>query len=313
MSAKRITIAPITPAYEDHGGLFDQPFEMDGGVFLGRAPEWLKDEQITNGMRADEKEDAREASLALWTEKDLTPGLEQPAPFAALLFANFALWLAEPTGIGFSFIVDTTWYGSQMRYFSFHNLRGIFPHVNYMHDEIAEAELQVAREIHGRLIDVEFRKTQGLWTAVRTCWLAMIQRDEDWDVRYLFQWVALEALFGPENPGETVHQISERLALFLAEQGVRGAKELYRTAKRCYAWRSKLIHGRSMEKLTDAESTEISYETDTLIRLSLRHILAGEDRIATFASEKRRNQYFQELMLGPRIPQVPALPTDEKD
>ena len=298
MGVKTITIAPITTSTcAKHGTLFEIPFELQGGVFIGPSPEWLKDEKVLKDLRWDEQEAVRDSTLALWIEKDATDQVDLRGP---LCLANMALWLAKPTGIGFKFVMVGKGSGDKMSFSSFYDTPGIFPHDNYIRSSMDEDGLRKAREIHGRLIHSEFPKTLRLWTAVRMCWIATTQREHQWDPRHLFLWIALEALFGPGGSGETSHQISERLALFLAKHGEGNASDLYKTAKRGYKWRSQLVHGESMERLgkNDDLAIEISYQTDKLVRRSLHHILVSKDLVEKFGSKEKRNEYLKGLILN---------------
>ncbi len=135
-----------------------------------------------------------------------------------------------------------------------------------------------------------------------SCWIAlrMLIRaltEEMWEARYLWHWVVLEALFGPENPGETTYRLTHRIAVFLRSEGGERSN-LFREAKDAYRWRSKIVHGRSLNKLTPAISAEMTGITETLVRESFLQILSTPKLLETMNS-KARDSYLDGIALNP--------------
>src|SRR4051812_48904663 len=55
----------------------------------------------------------------------------------------------------------------------------------------------------------------AVWIALRAIWSGLTSYAAD--IRYLWFWIALEALFGPEDSSELSHKLAERIAFFVAE------------------------------------------------------------------------------------------------
>src|ERR1039458_10151466 len=86
------------------------------------------------------------------------------------------------------------------------------------------------------------------------------------DHRYAFFWLALEALFGPKDSGETTFKLSQRIAFFLADTPEL-ARELYHKVKACYNTRSRIIHGRWED---DPKIDELMADTEAIVRTAMR-------------------------------------------
>ncbi len=115
-------------------------------------------------------------------------------------------------------------------------------------------------------------------------------------------WVGLEALFGPDSSGETIHQLAERIALFL-EDDISAARALYRAIKRTYGRRSKVIHGRAdglLRSDTERERVEAMqefFQTAEWLRRAIKRIALDPEIRRVFASAGR-DQYLAELPFG---------------
>lgn len=74
--------------------------------------------------------------------------------------------------------------------------------------------------------------------------------------------MGLEALFGPDDTGETTYKLCQRIAFFLGDRR-EVTRELYWKAKTCYNTRSKIA------------------------RTAVRHLLDNPDMLKTFVSKQR--------------------------
>ncbi len=131
----------------------------------------------------------------------------------------------------------------------------------------------------------------NLWTAIR--WLILGLTEQLWDTRYLLQWIALEALFGPDSAQETTYRLSQRIGLFIAGDTEKG-KSIFENAKKAYSWRSKIVHGRRLTKLTAEQSAELSLTTESIIRDGIIKILKDPANIKLFDS-KQRDEFLDGL------------------
>ena len=126
------------------------------------------------------------------------------------------------------------------------------------------------------------------------------------DIAFTLMWVGLEALFGPDDPGETAHQVAERIALVLeSEPGA--ARSLFRAVKKSYGRRSTVIHGRAdglLKKGTEQEREEAQkefLETRLWLRRAICRIALDEKLREVFVGGKR-NGYLAELPFGASSP-----------
>jgi len=70
-----------------------------------------------------------------------------------------------------------------------------------------------------------------------------------------------------------------------------GARELFATAKRGYAFRSKIVHGQWKQ---DPTGIDRMAEAENLVRVSLNRILGERNLVALF-SGKGREEYLDQL------------------
>ena len=103
-------------------------------------------------------------------------------------------------------------------------------------------------------------------------------------------WIALEALFGPEDAREITFRLSQRVALFLAEDRAE-AKQLFTMVKKAYSFRSKIVHGRWKE---EPDSLVRMAEVENLVRRSFGRILSDEAVRDTFVGNGRE-AYLDDL------------------
>ena len=102
-----------------------------------------------------------------------------------------------------------------------------------------------------------------------------------------------EALFSTSN-SELSHQLSERLAFFLCSDP-RDRISLYKTIKKAYGVRSKVVHGDFVSKSQIKDLVTISRVCDDSARKVLRRILNNEELSQMF--DKGNNQELDTFML----------------
>jgi hypothetical protein len=116
---------------------------------------------------------------------------------------------------------------------------------------------------------------------------------ENLSIRCTLFWVALEALFGPEDGREITYRLSQRLGFFLGRDRSE-ARDLFVTAKRGYAFRSRIVHGNWKK---DREGEDRMFEAERFVRQSLLHILQDAELIKKFSSHAREH-YLEDLVFG---------------
>ena len=119
-----------------------------------------------------------------------------------------------------------------------------------------------------------------------------------WEARYLWEWVVLEAIFGPENPNETTYRLSQRIGLFFGEDP-ESRRRIFEEAKKAYTWRSKIVHGGRLSKLTPETSQDMAECTERLVREAMVKILTSPELLVEFNS-KNREEYLDSLLFADR-------------
>ena len=103
------------------------------------------------------------------------------------------------------------------------------------------------------------------------------------EIRYSLFWIALEALFGPEDAREITYRLSQRVALFLAKDSSE-ARALFTKARNGYGFRSKIVHGRWKG---NAKSQVLMADAERLVRESLVRLLQDDELMKVFCGKKR--------------------------
>ena len=105
--------------------------------------------------------------------------------------------------------------------------------------------------------------------------------------------MGLEALFGPDDAGETTYKLCQRIAFFLADcPDV--ARDPYRKAKICYNTRSKIIHGRWKD---DPKIDIVMADTEAIVRTALRRVVEDPEVLNTFVS-KQRDKFLEDFVFS---------------
>lgn len=138
---------------------------------------------------------------------------------------------------------------------------------------------------------------RSVYIAVQFLWQALHERNLA--LRHATTWIALEALFGAEDAGETVYKLSHRIALFAAAEG-ESTLSICKDVKASYRLRSKVIHGSSGAD-SIGRASAIPFWTEELLRRCLLKILLDNNLAETFSS-KEREEYLEGLVLLKDMP-----------
>src|SRR5262249_50940955 len=139
-----------------------------------------------------------------------------------LTLANISVWLAQPARIPVEVVLhfDHPGDGTSLRQST--SSDGLLVQEHDLENQIKMADLALARELNEGLS--KLMRNGTTWTAIRVFWKALLE--SMWEARYLLSWVAMEALFGSANPGETRFRLSQRAAFFLG-QSTEERKEIF--------------------------------------------------------------------------------------
>lgn len=216
------SIAPIIP----FTALPNHVHQVGKGVILDAVPKWFQDERKFAEPNFGKRDAfSAEACLKVTFEADglgvLVPsvpgGIERPnheASLELIRIANLALWLARPSSLHLEIAitaeprpspsgspVDSTIVDS------------ICPLEQYAEATLQVKHLATADELATAIQNLSY--PSAVWTAIRFLWLALTQ--QTWEIRFVCLWIAIEALFGPNNGKNIGRSLRTRIACFLNE------------------------------------------------------------------------------------------------
>lgn len=305
-STNWISIAPIRDLYQLPREL-DLPFEFGNRVCLERLPAWLLDESGDNvdlllPRLRQEADDfhvryclaARYEADAIGTPDPEWPGKEkraiQDSAIDRIYIAALSMWLAYPTAAGYTQVSHTEREGDDPVVRQFHEFDRFRPLKQYRRKRLRHEHLLLARDYFSSISDLP--RTSTVFSAVGALGSALIQ--SMWHLRYLNLWLALECLFGPEDSREITYRISQRIGMFLGTNR-KEARNIFDRVKKSYGWRSKIVHGLRLSKLTPEDSESLIYRLEHTVRHSIITILGNEQNIGIF-NGKGREKFLDDLV-----------------
>lgn len=299
-------VGPVARDFKLDEGVLDQAFDLGHGIVLARRPDWFGSEAIPTWLGYFERQRAENAALVLLAE--CRAGLRGPGPKqqeddkSKLRSAQVAVWIASGIRLRYdvTIVVEPVGSDGKRRFKSWTVLPADLARMD-VEQVLTHAHLAEARDLLHVLLELTEGEHRGpLWVALRMGALASDQYHAD--IAFTLMWVGLEALFGPDSSGETIHQLAERIAFFL-ESDASAARALYRAVKKAYGRRSKVIHGRAdglLKKDTEREHEESRqdfFQTAEWLRRAIRRIALDPEIRPVFAGAGR-DQYLAELPFG---------------
>ena len=298
------TIALIEPDYIDQTGALAKPIILSGGVSLGPIPGWIWDERVTGPLAkySDEIHASRYAITVEYTADSLgDPDTKwsgqgqrskQEAALETIVFANMAIWIAKPCRVGSSLVLhcdenDGKWWCVQC-----HHVQPLVPLDEYVEASLLEDEIDTARLLHARLMALPAQGTIRI--AGGTLWSALYQKKAD--IRYLFLWITLEAIFAPEKQGKLSYRLAQRIARFLTTDE-KERKSTFKEVREAYELRCEIVHGMRIQKFPPERMQELMFLTEQWIVMALKRILLDQNLVRIF-NEGSRDSYLTELVLG---------------
>ena len=309
------SVAPVSPSYEQSGESLEGDVDLGNGVLMGPMPDWVRTAEVWEYFGLWQRKWAIEADLALRVEYE-ADSLSEPDPTPdpywtgdlprsnedrnkeRIQLATLALWIAQPSNICCEPIVHGRFRDGQWQRRASGEVLRLVPHVASIADPLDVHALAAAQAINTVLATLE--RDKGLWMGIHALVRALAERG-GWEIRYLMFWIVLEALFGPESPGELSFRLSQRIAFFLAADPD-AARDVYDTVKTGYAWRSKVVHGMHIQKLFFTEdgrsrSGELLLNVERTTRTAVERILADSDLVDTFSC-KSREAFLNDLVFS---------------
>lgn len=277
------------------GSPISEPMELSSGVFIEPVPSWVKEDDALKLLSWTDREHIRDAELTFSVEYEADalgspdPEWEGASPRSIqsvidekITLACVSLWLAKPSRLTCGPILHFGRKGDSASLRQAGSLRPVLIREDE-HENVPTAQ-DFAQA--SKLLDaiLSLRRDATMWTAIRMLIPALTE--SVWESRYLWQWVVLEALFGPESPNETTYRLAQRVGLFVGDEPD-DRRRLFEEAKQAYSWRSKIVHGRRLSKLTPKKAAELTTFTEHLIRVALVRILLTSEFICQFDGNGR--------------------------
>lgn len=265
-------------------------------------PNWVKDDEALKLLSWTDREHARDADLAFVAEYEAdalgTPDPEwtgtslrsiQAATDEKFALASVALWLAKPSRLTAGPVLHFGRKGDPSSLRQSGSLRPVLILEDENENVPTVESFELAKRLLGSILSL--RRDAAVWITVRTLVRALTEKM--WELRYLLEWVSLEALFGPESPNETTYRLAQRIALFVGDDSDE-RKRLFNETKRAYEWRSKIVHGRRLSKLKPEKSLELSAFTEGVIRRAITKVLLSKGLGSRFDGGER-DKFLDEL------------------
>lgn len=280
-----------------------EPIELSCGIRLEPVPSWVKSDDALKLLSWTDRENIRDAELTLATTyeaealgspdpewKGASPRSIQSVVDEKFVLAAVALWLAKPARLVYGPVLH---FGRNGDPASLRQAGSLHP---VLISDAEQENVPMSEDLKraGQLLEIilSLRRNATIWTAIRM--LVRALTESMWEARYLWQWVVLEALFGPESPNETTYRLAQRIGLFVGDEP-ESRRRLFDEARQGYSWRSKIVHGRKLSNLTREKSIELSMSTEHLIRVALVRVLTTPDYLLRFDG-KERDTFLDELL-----------------
>lgn len=279
-----------------------KPFELAAGVYIEPVPEWVNNEDAFEHLSWRQREDIVKAQVAFSVRYSADalgspdPDWKGSRPMSVQAYADekfalaaLALWLVKPSNLSCGIVLHFNEEGDPHSIRRAAELNAILINEGESENVITRDDLQAGGKLLAALLALP--RDNALWTTIYMTLLAL--RERRWELRYLLQWVALEALLGSESPNETTFRLSQRIGLFLGKNSAE-RRTMFKSAREGYGWRSKIAHGGRLGKLKGEQSAALSATTEDILRRAFVKVLADPNLIEVFCGSGREN-FLEEL------------------
>lgn len=275
-----------------------EAIELAEGIRIEPVPQWVKDDEALKLLSWLDRESIQNAELAFTSEyeadalgspdlawKGSVPRGIQASIGEKFALANVALWLVKPTRLTARSVMHFSRKGDPTSLRQFAAVNPVLISDSESDNAPTVEDIERAGEILKLIVALPRNAT--LWTAIRT--LTRAVAEGGWEVRYLLQWIVLEALFGPDNPNETTYRLAQRIGLFLGSSA-EDRRRIFDEARQAYGWRSRIVHGSRLSKLTSEKSLELSATIEAIVRAAITKILSSPSLVLQFDGDERDNR-----------------------
>jgi hypothetical protein len=300
ISVGYIVTAPVEADLEPEPGLLDQPFDLGGGASFGLRPEWINRQTLPpeDQIGFSDRHRAVTAPFALFLVRrnEILDHGDWEADLETLRAMQQALWIASGIRVEWDLVFLMKPEDPVEKCKRWDRLARRVEPLKAGNPRLGPRQVEETREVL-RVIR-ELPRKGALWTAIRIAAFALDERKGD--IAMVLLWAGLEALFGPDSPGETVHRTSMNLALFLAPNGTE-AQKLARRVRDSYSLRSRVVHGRQSGLISGSgpkdqeKAVGLVEETVDWLREATRRIALDANLRQIFQSGKERSAFLEAL------------------
>lgn len=274
-------------------------FDFAGGLVLTVLPDWIRKQHLVESLDSDDRQAIEQATHGFVVSYDAAslgdpdpewkgaePKSIQEGKYELTLLATLALWLSRPCPVCFIVVLHAPQFDSEPTVQRITQHSPLLCHPGDIDARIIAKDMALARRLHLSLVRVS--RDTAIWTAVRATWAGLQTNIKE--IRYALFWIAIEALFGPEDAREITYRLSQRVALFLAKDRA-AARALFAKVRSGYGFRSKVVHGRWKE---NAQSQVLMADAERLVQKSLLRLLQDDELMKVFCG-KKREAFLDEL------------------
>ncbi len=295
-----LVTAPVEGNIEPEEGLLDEPFDLGGGASFGVKPAWFTQTAIPGDdvLGFSDHYRALKAPYVLLLRRlnDVLQMGDWESDQDTLRAMQQSIWIASGIRIEWDLMFLMRLEDHERPCKRWDRMSRKVTPLKAPDPRLRREQMEEARQV---LAVIRALPRKGaLWTAIRIAAFALDERQGD--IALVLSWAGLEALFGPDSSGETVHRTSTNLALFLGSGG-KESQGLACRVRESYTLRSKVVHGRqsglapgsSPEKT--ARAMMLLNDTVAWLREGTRRIALDEDLRETFQSPEKRRAFLEAL------------------
>lgn len=277
-----------------------EAFPLAPGLVLERTPDFIRTRVVLGKLSCWDRERVLHAEYAL----SCHPARFVPTRGASHVLDQFhgaqehlnlallAIWLAKPGPAYFPVLIGCrpSDPGSGLNMLT---QRRIVAYPSQNSAGLDMVDLSTAAELLPIMSGLFIAKpASSLFMAITLLWSAI--HESNIAMRHSLIWIALEALFGTKEAGETLYRLAHRIALFAPSDG-ESRPGICKKVKKSYGLRSKFIHGSAHFGLSD-DADEVPLWTERLLRRCLLHIVRSASLVNTFKGD-RREDFLEGLIL----------------
>lgn len=294
--------------------------EVANGIWLANNGSFRKQtffsETIWNQVGGIETEFFLQASGVLYRLEDAIDDTEPPVDqlsefmHACILFLN-SLWLVKDNAANFeqAYLFSDTPKGMRatsnsiaVRY-ARHD--GTTDSVSFTIEELHEA-INIAKatvKLSNETGDPTKMSPEHPRIARALYWSQAARAADDLAGRVALNCTALETIASTTS-AELTHQLSERVAYLLADSPIERI-EIYGWMKKCYAFRSKMVHGEAINRKQHGQLAEASERVDGYLRQLIRMIASDDATKQLFdLNTQELHGAMVRLVLGEKLDEI---------